>query len=291
MYPMSSKTQSTHEFNQKGICIHCGRSETAMRHFGWLACNSAASPQDSVENKPSPDDLSREQPKSPTRQTLDFIKASSEITRLQEILKKLNDKNELSKLVIPSGEMKYILPKEYIPAPPIVSYRGPTSKPQVTIPNGWPSPKPRRNGLARGWSNGYSFVRPKDKPGLCSLKIVNGTDRDAVVKMVSENKKDRDSNKVLCRFVYICAGKSITMEGVGMGDYWLFFCTGTYWDKASKAFKEPYAAQKFIEAMKFIQEYKEGGGQYSTNEVTLHPVVGGSARTGYIDQEEFDRLL
>lgn len=170
-------------------------------------------------------------------------------------------------------------------------YSGPTSSPQVITPCGWFAPRPRRDGLARSWSNGYSFITPKDKPGLCSLKVVNGTDRDAVVKMVSARQIDKVPAEVLCRFVYICTGKFVTIKGIGAGDYQLFFCTGTHWDKPGKRFMRPHAAQKFTEVMKFTQEHKAGSIQYSANEVTLHPVVGGSARTGWIDQEEFDRLM
>jgi hypothetical protein len=184
--------------------------------------------------------------------------------------------------------MEYKIPSGVID--PVI-YSGPTSSQQVTIPSGWIAPRPRRDGLARWWSNGYGFIKPKDRPGLCSLKVVNGTDRDAVVKMVSVRQIDKVPAEVLCRFVYICTGTFVTIDGIGAGNYQLFFCTGTHWDKPGKRFMRPHTAQKFTELMKFTQEHKAGSIQYSANEVTLHPVVGGSARTGWVDQEEFDRLL
>ena len=204
------------------------------------------------------------------------------------------------KLELPPLEYK-IPPLLYSKLPPLeykipsgviypVIYSGPTSSPQVTTPSGWFAPRPRRDGLARWWSNGYSFITPKDKPGLCSLKVINGTDRDAVVKMVSEKQSDKSPAGFLCRFVYICAGKSVTIQGIGAGDYRLFFCTGSHWNNQGKNFIRPHAAQKFVEVMNFTQEPKTGSIQYSTNEVTLHPVVGGSARTVGVDQREFDRL-
>lgn len=180
------------------------------------------------------------------------------------------------------------MPEFKIPQPAL--YSGPTSRPQVIVPGALLAPKPRRNGLARWWSNGYSFVRPKDKPGLCSLKVTNGTDRDAVVKMVSGTQGDKISAGLLCRFVYICAGKSVTIQGIGAHEYRLFFSTGTHWDKGKKSFSQSQAAQKFVDPIKFTQLYEMGSVKYSTNEVTLHPVPGGSARTTRVDQEEFDRL-
>lgn len=191
---------------------------------------------------------------------------------------------------IPQFEAKIILPKYELPKP-LQVYHGPISKPQITTPSGCFMPRPRSDGLARWWSSGYNFIAPKDTPGICSLKVVNGTDRDAVVKMVSEKQNDKTPAGVLCRFVYICAGKTVTIQGIGEGDYRLFFCTGTHWHRTKKSFLRPYAAQKFVEIMNFSQQHLVGSIQYSSNEVSLHPVVGGSARTTGVDQEEFDRLL
>lgn len=193
--------------------------------------------------------------------------------------------------VDPDGVARTTLDADFDTPHGIYSGPSPTSSPQVVTPSGWFAPRPRRDGLARWWSNGYSFITPKDKPGLSSLKVINGTEQDAVVKMVSEKQSDKSPAGFLCRFVYICAGKSVTIQGIGVGDYWLFFCTGTHWDKAKKSFMQLQAAQKFVEVMKFTQRYDIGSVKYSSNDVTLHPVVGGSARTVRVYQEEFDRLL
>lgn len=161
------------------------------------------------------------------------------------------------------------------------------SHPQVVSPSGWFAPSPRRDGLARRWSNGYSFTAPGDSKGLSSLKVVNGTDCDAVVKLVSGTK---DQDPLVCRFVYVCAGNSVIIQGIGAGDYRLLFCTGTHWDNACKRFTRPHAAQEFVERIRFGQQWKADHIEYSSNEVTLHPVAGGSARTSRVSQEAFDCL-
>ena len=173
---------------------------------------------------------------------------------------------------------------------------------QVTIPSGW-APRPRQNGLARGWSNGFSFIRPQDRPGLCSINVSNGTDRDSVLKIVtrgstplklagasassnifSRAKYENVPTDVLCRSVHICARKSVRIQGIGAGEYRLFFSLGTHWDKRTKKFSQSQAALKFVDAIKIGQER---GIEYT---VTLHPVAGGMALTTGIEQDEFNCL-
>ncbi len=160
----------------------------------------------------------------------------------------------------------------------------PSSSPQVTVPSGIFAPRPRRDGLARWWSNGHNFTPPCDQPGFCSLKIANGTGHDAVAKLVSE------AAGRLCRFVYIGAGRSVTIQGIGSGKYRLLFCTGTHWSKAEKHFRQSCYSKRFEKPVEFSEHYTATGVEYSTNEVTLHPVAGGSARTQAIPQAEFDGI-
>lgn len=159
--------------------------------------------------------------------------------------------------------------------------------PQVVSPGGWFAPSPRRDGSARRWSNGYSITPPRDNPGLSSLKVTNGMDCDAVVKLVSGAG---DQAPLVCRFVYVCANSSVTIQGIGAGEYRLLFCTGTHWDNGAKRFAHPHAAQEFVERIRFSQQWKAERLEASSNEVTLHAVSGGSARTSRVNQEAFDRL-
>jgi len=176
--------------------------------------------------------------------------------------------------------------------PPEYGYRvmAPTPGPQTISPSAWFAPKPRRNGRARRWSNGYSLMPPRDRPGFGSLRVVNGTDRDAVVKLVAITEGGSSGTGNLCRFVYVCAGRTVTILGIGAGTYALFFCVGAHWDKTRKSFGKPAAAVKFVNPVAFTEEQTASGVRYVRSEVTLHPVPGGRAVTTRVDQQSFDAL-
>jgi hypothetical protein len=108
--------------------------------------------------------------------------------------------------------------------------------------------------------------------------------------MVSDKQCVDTPADCLCRSVYVCAHKSVTIEGIGAGEYRLYFSTGTHWDRRARRFTQSQTVQKFVEVIKFTQTHGPGNVTYSANEISLHPVVGGSARTASTSQEEFDRL-
>jgi hypothetical protein len=166
----------------------------------------------------------------------------------------------------------------------------PAPGPQTTSPRGRLAPKPRRNGLARSWSSGYNLIPARDKPGFGSLKVENGTEWDAVIKLVARKKGGGSVAGDLCRFVYVCAGAAVTVLGVGAGTYELFYCVGTHWNGARQCFDNSVAAARFEKPLAFAEGLDKDGIRYSSVEVTLHSVPGGQAHTSHVDQQLFDAI-
>ena len=112
--------------------------------------------------------------------------------------------------------------------------------------------------------------------GYGELKIKNGTNLDAVAKLI------RGGASVLT--VYIKANNSYTILDISDGIYWLAFAQGLDWDSTTQKFRRNTQYSVFDETFDFITT----GRQYTIFEVTLHPVVGGTAETSLVDPEQFD---
>jgi len=155
---------------------------------------------------------------------------------------------------------------------------------QTTSPRGFFAP--RRATFARWWSNGYNFIKPQDLPGLSYLTVVNGTRFDAALKLLSPAQ----CHEILCRFVFIGAGKSVRIQGLGSGQYRVIFITGTHWEAATAKFTRQVGVQEFVGGVTFSQTKQAGSISFNTSKITLHPVAGGNAHTRRMSLEEFGRL-
>jgi len=112
--------------------------------------------------------------------------------------------------------------------------------------------------------------------GEGELQIKNGTSLDAVAKLI------RGGTSVLT--VYIKANNTYTMRDISDGTYWLAFTQGLDWDSTAQKFRYNVQYSAFDETFAFITTSR----QYTIFEVTLHPVVGGTAQTSNIDPQQFD---
>ncbi len=121
--------------------------------------------------------------------------------------------------------------------------------------------------------------------GLGELKIVNGTDLDAVAKLVNIT-----TNKSIVT-VYVQANSTYTINKIANGDYKLFFNLGNDWNSEIKAFSINSTYEVFEDIFDFITTNNESGEyietKYSTFSVTLNPIIGGQAETENINPEEF----
>lgn len=129
-------------------------------------------------------------------------------------------------------------------------------------------------------TNGYPInVISSYFNGQGQLKIKNGTDDDAVAKII-----DTSTNLAVAEY-YIDANNDYTISGVNDGNYNLLFSLGKNWSYADKKFVTCKSFSKFDELFTFITTYT----QYTIFSVTLNPVIGGTARTTSIDESAFDK--
>lgn len=117
--------------------------------------------------------------------------------------------------------------------------------------------------------------------GTGTLKISNGTERDAYVKLVES------SSRKLVAALYVKAKTDFTTEQIPDGIYELLFVTGEDWDAKAKSFTRGKSFTKFDNSLDFVTRQQADGTRYTIIEVTLNPVVNGNARLSGVDEQEF----
>lgn len=127
-------------------------------------------------------------------------------------------------------------------------------------------------------SNGNLFYKDSNNfSGLGELKINNGTNSDAIAKLVNIA-----TNKSVLT-IYIKANNIYNVTKISDGNYKLMFNLGNDWDAGVKAFNINSSYEVFEENFDFITSES----QYSTFSVTLNPVIGGDAKTNEVKPVEF----
>ncbi|MFB0547015.1 MAG: hypothetical protein ACETWB_08895, partial [Anaerolineae bacterium] len=118
--------------------------------------------------------------------------------------------------------------------------------------------------------------------GLGELTVENGRNLDAVAVLTI------DDTPVAA--AYIRAGESYTIKGISEGTYSLYFNIGEDWSDASARFTRKSLYFRFEDTLTFRTTTIPGGMEYTTFRVTLHPMLGGTARTLPISAEQFPAL-
>jgi|CXWL01.1.fsa_nt_gi hypothetical protein len=134
--------------------------------------------------------------------------------------------------------------------------------------------------------------------GRGSLKVINGTNLDAVVKLGEYGKRGRFLGSL-----YIKANEELNLKNVGSGNFRLAFALGMDWNQGSRHFNEPSHYRVFDEPIRYaetkeVQEIETENGIETRTKIsaaewtfTLHPVPTGNALTTSIDEGVFDRLF
>jgi hypothetical protein len=131
-------------------------------------------------------------------------------------------------------------------------------------------------------ATGTGMRRSRGPRGHGVVTIVNGTDLDAIVKLVLV-----DSPAIVCQAIYIRAGGQSALSHVGPGTYKLRFSLGRDWDSSRKRFLASASYSEFENSLLFEERREGEKTSYQEFEMTLNAVPFGNARTHGIDESVF----
>jgi len=146
------------------------------------------------------------------------------------------------------------------------------SKPCASIPHGYFRPL-----------TGTIVQDTGQRSGPGKLSIDNGTQFDGVAVLAL-------SNDTPVTAVYIRSGESSTLTDIRDGTYYLLFTTGEDWDGDEALFTKNPRFQRFEDPFNFQTTTTALGSQYTIWDVTLHPIVGGTAATLPLRPDQFPDL-
>jgi hypothetical protein len=129
-------------------------------------------------------------------------------------------------------------------------------------------------------ANGTEMLSPENA-GLGELTVENGSQRDAIVKLF---------NPALgrsVRAVYVVRDSTWTVAGIPAGVYIVRFASGRDWDAEGRFFQKDAGFTEFEETFDFTETETATGTNYTTWEVTLQAIAGGTAQTDEISAADF----
>lgn len=125
------------------------------------------------------------------------------------------------------------------------------------------------------------------RTGLGDLTISNGTDTDAIAKLIDLRVG------ASYREVYIQANSSSTIQNIAIGNYELLFSLGQNYAPSLSKFLTNASYSKFDSNISFTETKEDLGNTIRTNydsyRLTLNKVVGGNAATSRISEAEFTK--
>lgn len=154
----------------------------------------------------------------------------------------------------------------------------PESETGVTV-----EPQDETTDAASRPETGMNLIRVPRLSGLGTLRISNGTGRDATVKVVNV------STGKLLRWVYIRSSYETTLRGISPCSCIVRFAIGSDWDRRSLRFHNHRSYSQFDDSLDFTETKIANRIQYATFEITLQPVVGGTAKTQEISEVQFEQ--
>jgi hypothetical protein len=116
--------------------------------------------------------------------------------------------------------------------------------------------------------------------GHSTVLFRNNGDHNVLGKIWSVDGRSHD------RLIFIEPFKSATMKRVRSGRYLIHFCTGTNWDWASAQFSDA-ACQEFEDGADLRTSEDEKGMYWHNFQLTIEPVIGGTAKTKVILPSQF----
>jgi hypothetical protein len=121
----------------------------------------------------------------------------------------------------------------------------------------------------------------RSRPALGRLRVDNETGSDAVAVLVA------DPDGAPRRAIFIHTGEIGVIASVPVGRYHLRFQLGSGWGR-ERHFCQSSGTPEFDEPFDFSEIDSDAGTRYATYEVTLHPVVAGTAHADAPSDSELD---
>lgn len=88
-------------------------------------------------------------------------------------------------------------------------------------------------------------------------------------------------------YLYVRAGSTATVKGVGDGNYQAYFTGGTDWDAADHRFTRSCDFEKFDTNVSFTTTTHGNETDYVQDELTLTQVVNGNVQTSKVPAQQF----
>lgn len=124
-------------------------------------------------------------------------------------------------------------------------------------------------------------IEPLITEGRGSLRVINGTSRDAYIKLV-----DPRADLSVASF-YVKSYSTFSLEGVPDGSYYVIFTSGEDWDSNTRSFTMNKSFTEFDGTLDFTTIEYPDEIRYSIHEITLHQVADGNATTSEVNEQEF----
>jgi hypothetical protein len=155
---------------------------------------------------------------------------------------------------------------------------GTPASPSPAAKSGPATPTP----IPESLPHGTDITPPRGGAGNGLLTLKNGNERDAVVKLVEDTPQ-----KTAIRYVYVRAKQDLVLRGIPKGSYQVIFMTGVDWDRANLTFRRDARAMKIGDTFLFEEKVTGRSTEYTTWELTLNRVPGGTIVIESIPADEF----
>lgn len=117
--------------------------------------------------------------------------------------------------------------------------------------------------------------------GRGELSVSNQTNLDAVVRLYNQATLET------VRWFFVKAKTSCTVGGIPEGIYALAYTSGLDWVDSDEYFRWNPSYYEFEASLHYSEQWNESGVHYHEYSVTLHPVIGGNARTKSVSRSDF----
>jgi len=164
----------------------------------------------------------------------------------------------------------------------VASARAPAPASQAPLA---PPPPNCQERDAQRLANGFLLGDEERTEGYGILKIVNGTDDDAVLNLVAS-----DSGQTI-RSVYVRNHNRVSIRRLTPGTYRAYFALGMDWDDAEGSFVCDSGYKEFGRSLVLQERTDANGTEYSELEITLHPVISGNVVSAPISKATFHSTL